>query len=336
MKKNAILILLCGWVALTSLCFVSCGNDDNPQRINIRELPKEYDASNVSLTVCGIPMLVKESVKIFPIGGYKYEETEMNLRLWMALWPGEQKVYDVHAVSHEDYVDIDGTFRDERKGISGIISGVIKENKINIDVAYELEKDAHTQMLYDIHLFDLKNYTHVDCGIQGPQKLDGKEYSLIGYYMLTLGPVFNRMIECMGANLISAQFNNDFTVSIGTKSVPNGEFKPFPGKYVRVWAGDKTYVCADEEGAKFLSKLLAGSDVIDEDIVTEQFNDRYFFDISILLGARGDVCLKVGGDDWKILNKWYDIFVSEGRAEDASRLKSLMNRVPYVTLLPTK
>lgn len=337
MKKNAIIMLLCGLVAFASLGFVSCDSDKDSHKLNIRDIQQEYEPSNASLTVNGAPMLVEENIKFVPRGGYHFVETEMHIRLFMALWPGRQKEYDVYAVSHEDYVEFDGSFQDGR--INGNIKGIVKDNKIQIDVAYEEEMTDITKIAFDKHLYDLRNYDDMECGYSVID-FEGKTYQKKDYLRLTIGPVLDRMIEYLETNLISVQFNNDFSVTAGTVDAVSGEFKPFPGKYTRLWMFylNQAYLCADEEGAKFLSKLLVDSDVIDEDILVAQFCGRYYFDITVgrSIYRENSAYLSVGsyGMDWKILNRWYDIFVSEGKTVEASRLKTFMKKVNRLDLIP--
>lgn len=340
MKKDAILILLCGWVALTSLCFVSCGNDDNPQRINLIEMPREYSAEkgNLKLTINGEAVNASKA-KIAPRGGHPLVTSELDMWLNLELWGDNKCEYKVHTIAYEDYVEFeyeipsaDRVYYDIN---SYLIKGLIKDGIMNLEITYTVKWKQETGQKF-VYLLSEDNLSVLGSG--GPYEVvwNGQTIRWKDFIIDAAKPILQKMRETIDGKYFCVCLNDDNTMTLSSMPAINGKPKMLPGSYKLLFPDpysanySDALLVADEEGAKFLSKMFWYRDEIYENGVYDHCNGKFIYRIAfedyrsdggmqmkLMCAESGLYSSKVGfwGD-------WHAPLTAEGLNDEAERAKT--------------
>lgn len=316
----------------------SCGDDNKEsQKVNLVSIPREYSADNVQMVVNGFATKVEDNVSLLLQGVHNPIETEHDMHMKLTMWPSVELDFVVHAISHADYVEFEGDFGTTIGAkLRGVAKGLIKDGAMKLDLTYEVERSAELEREYTYGL-SLNSIT--TNRVISDVEWQGMTYSGNEFKSLALKPVMDRMRECVGGNLMSVKFNRDCSISFGSKDVIGGALKPFPGKYYGVWTGnDIGYVRTDEEGARFLSKLICGRDEIVDKYVHNRDGDTYYYKVFFWDTNRGGMQVVFESKDdqasmyeqytmyVRSLQRWIDTFMAEGRTDDAKCLKLFMDK----------
>ena len=333
MKKVLNFLLLAMMLVVSS-----CGDDNKePQKINLATIPREYSADNVQLLVNGFATKVEDNVRLQMSGVHNPIETENDMHMKLTMWPDVQLDFVVHAISHADYVEFEGDFGTTIGAkLRGVAKGLIKDGAMKLDLTYEVEQKAEFESEYVYNLSPVSITTN---RVIPEVEWQGTIYSGSEFKSLALKPVMDRMRECVGGRYMSVKVNRDCSISFGSKDKVDGDLKPFPGKYYGVWTGsDISYVRTDEQGARFLSKLVCGKDEIVDKYVHNRDGDTYYYRIYFWDTNRGGMQVVFESKDdqasmyeqytmyVRSLQRWIDTFMAEGRTDDAQCLKLFMDK----------